>query len=124
MSEKCDPAESCQTCNQSASCSAEEKAAHTEERLAEKLADIKHKIMVMSGKGGVGKSTIAINLGAAMAGQGLRSQTDRGSGACYSASGTLPSSETDLHGLFHRKSGQPGGVARSAKTQCHSTVYQ
>lgn len=71
MSEKRDPGESSQTSSQSASHSADQKAAHTEQRLAEKLADIKHKIMVMSGKGGVGKSTVAINLGAAMAGQGL-----------------------------------------------------
>jgi len=70
MSQKCDPADSCQTCSQSATCSAEEKAAHIEKRVVEKLASIKHKIMIMSGKGGVGKSTVAINVGAALAQQG------------------------------------------------------
>ncbi|MBW2122637.1 MAG: Mrp/NBP35 family ATP-binding protein [Deltaproteobacteria bacterium] len=71
MSDKCDPGENCQTCSHSASCSADEKAAHTEQRLTQKLTAIKHKVMVMSGKGGVGKSTVAINLGAVMARQGL-----------------------------------------------------
>jgi len=33
-----------------------------ENRIREKLAQIDHKIMVMSGKGGVGKSTVAVNL--------------------------------------------------------------
>jgi Mrp family chromosome partitioning ATPase len=39
-------------------------------RLRERLLRIKHTIMVMSGKGGVGKSTIAANLAAGMARQG------------------------------------------------------
>ncbi len=35
---------------------------HQERRLQEQLAKIRHKIMVMSGKGGVGKSSVAVNL--------------------------------------------------------------
>ena len=36
------------------------------------MAKIKHKIVVISGKGGVGKSTVAINLGMSLASVGLR----------------------------------------------------
>jgi len=36
-------------------------------QLAQRLSQIKHKILVMSGKGGVGKSMIAVNLAAALA---------------------------------------------------------
>ena len=32
-------------------------------RLAKNLGQIKHKIVVMSGKGGVGKSSLSVNLG-------------------------------------------------------------
>ncbi len=38
-----------------------------EERLAQRMALIKHKILVLSGKGGVGKTTVAANLGRALA---------------------------------------------------------
>ncbi len=33
-------------------------------KITENLQKIKHKIAIMSGKGGVGKSTVAVNLGA------------------------------------------------------------
>ncbi len=60
--EKCEKDAICETCNQSSSCSQQEKEIHTQERLKSKLSNIKHRIMVMSGKGGVGKSTVATNL--------------------------------------------------------------
>jgi len=43
-----------------------------EERLADKLSSIKHRLIVMSGKGGVGKSTVAANLAVALAADGYR----------------------------------------------------
>ncbi len=43
-----------------------------EERLQDKLSTIHHRLIVMSGKGGVGKSTVAANLAVALAAAGNR----------------------------------------------------
>ena len=41
-----------------------------EKRLKERMGRVKHKIMVMSGKGGVGKTTVAVNLALTLAAKG------------------------------------------------------
>jgi len=46
--------------------------ADDQERLKARMGQIKHKIAVISGKGGVGKSTITANLGVALAKQGYK----------------------------------------------------
>jgi Mrp family chromosome partitioning ATPase len=43
-----------------------------DQKILEKLKDIKHKVVVMSGKGGVGKSTVAANLAIALATKGKK----------------------------------------------------
>ena len=68
----CAEGASCSSCGSAESCSAEEKQRHEEEQLQERLSHIKHSIVVMSGKGGVGKSTIAVNLAVSLAQQGLK----------------------------------------------------
>jgi ATP-binding protein involved in chromosome partitioning len=67
---KCDASQDCQSCGQSGSCSEDEKQAHRDRMLKESLSHIEHRIMVMSGKGGVGKSTVAANLAVSLARKG------------------------------------------------------
>jgi len=50
----------------------DEKQKHEQELIDNKLKTIKHRIAVMSGKGGVGKTTVAVNLSVTLAKQGLR----------------------------------------------------
>ena len=50
----------------------EQERARQDERLRENLARIKYKLLVISGKGGVGKTTIAVNLAYGLAVKGYR----------------------------------------------------
>ena len=66
----------CSSC-QSESCSAKQQKPdetleqfRERQQLQEKLCKIKHKFLVLSGKGGVGKSTVAVNIAVALARQG------------------------------------------------------
>ncbi len=59
---QCGSEQTCGSCSSSSSCSAEEQRKHAEERSMQKLSRIKYRVAVMSGKGGVGKSTVAVNL--------------------------------------------------------------
>ncbi len=61
----------CESSNQSSSRSQQEQETYAQERLKSKLSHIKHRIMVMSGKGGVGKSTVSTNLAVALSRDGF-----------------------------------------------------
>ena len=67
---KCDSSQDCPSCGESATCSEDEKKVHQEKMVQETLSKIQYKIMVMSGKGGVGKSTVAANLAVSLARMG------------------------------------------------------
>lgn len=66
----------CNGCEKSSSCSDTDKQQcdqqQQQEQMQANLARIKHKILVMSGKGGVGKSTTAVNLALSLAKEGAR----------------------------------------------------
>ncbi|MFA6222111.1 MAG: Mrp/NBP35 family ATP-binding protein [Desulfomonilaceae bacterium] len=72
MSEKveCSSDATCGTCGSASSCDSAAQAKHAEEILQTTLSKIKYRIAVMSGKGGVGKSTVAVNLAVALARSG------------------------------------------------------
>ena len=69
-SNTCDNDSNCQSCNSAGQCSQAEKEAHEQARINNRMASIAYKFFVISGKGGVGKSTVSVNLAAALAGQG------------------------------------------------------
>jgi Mrp family chromosome partitioning ATPase len=68
----CQESKPCKTCEIAGSCATSEQSRQAQKRLQEKLFHIRHKIMVMSGKGGVGKSTVAINMAASLALRGYQ----------------------------------------------------
>ena len=60
------------TAQQCASTSAQQKQADQDEALKDRLMKIKHKIIVMSGKGGVGKSSVSAYLAVSLAQRGYK----------------------------------------------------
>jgi len=66
---ECDKTSNCQTRNQ-AKCSQEEKEAHEQQRLQANMGQVKYKFMVLSGKGGVGKTSVAVNMAVTLAKEG------------------------------------------------------
>ncbi len=69
---KCGENKACSACQHASTCSQEEQRRHQEELLRKRLSKIKHKIMVMSGKGGVGKTTVSVNLALELARRGFK----------------------------------------------------
>lgn len=72
MAECKEPNKVCSTCPHASKCSQDEQRKHQEELLRKRLSRIKHKLMVMSGKGGVGKTTVAVNIAWELARRGFK----------------------------------------------------
>ena len=63
----------CDSCNTPTQCSDQQKAENRQkQKVNQQLKKIKHKIAIISGKGGVGKSTVTANLAMAFAMQGKK----------------------------------------------------
>jgi ATP-binding protein involved in chromosome partitioning len=71
MSKKtCETDNSCQSCDTADTCSQAEKEAHEQQAIDKNMENVRHKFMVLSGKGGVGKSSVSVNLAATLVAMG------------------------------------------------------
>jgi len=71
MSEGCTPSK-CATCSKKGQCGTSPEQLKMMEEIAARMENIEHKILVLSGKGGVGKSMVSAQLAFALARQGYR----------------------------------------------------
>jgi Mrp family chromosome partitioning ATPase len=62
----------CERCERASACAQKGDSRREEECARERLSLIRHRIMVMSGKGGVGKSSVTVSLAATLASAGQR----------------------------------------------------
>jgi Mrp family chromosome partitioning ATPase len=67
---QCNRDNSCTSCGTAEQCTQAEKETHAQKLIDLRMSQIKHKFMVLSGKGGVGKSSVAVNMAATLSGQG------------------------------------------------------
>ncbi|MCX5899239.1 MAG: Mrp/NBP35 family ATP-binding protein [Proteobacteria bacterium] len=72
MSADCTSDTGCTSCDTAATCSQDEKERRAQRFIDSAMGSIGKKFMVLSGKGGVGKSSVAVNLAAMLVGRGKK----------------------------------------------------
>jgi len=68
----CNGGSGCKSCDSASACSQDDRQRHEQENIARAMGNIGKKFMVLSGKGGVGKSSVAVNLAATLAARGKK----------------------------------------------------
>jgi len=66
----CEKDSNCGSCETASQCGEKTKKEHDDQQLWGTISRIRHKIFVLGGKGGVGKSTVAVNLAVSLASRG------------------------------------------------------